>query len=372
MLNFQKSILFLLFIEEQNMIRVFALLIFISISSSVFGQTSTPTYSNEFLSIGVGARAFGMGNATIASQNNAESAFWNPANLVDMKTKYDASVMHAEYFGGLSAYDYLGFGMMINDKSALGLSLIRYGVDDIPNTLELIDKDGNIRYDRVTSFSAADYAFLIAYSRKTGIQGLNIGGNVKLIYRHTGDFASAYGFGFDIATTYQKNNWKMAAVLRDATSTFNAWVFKTGDLEEVFELTGNEIPSNSTELTLPRLILAVSREFSISDKFSLLAEFDADLTFDGKRNVLIKGDPISIDPHLGIEASFKKFIYLRAGISNIQEETDFDQTKKWTFQPNLGLGINYKNFRLDYALTDIGDQSIAKYSNVFSLSYSFN
>lgn len=357
--------------NNEYMTRIIAFFIFLCVGIPVLGQTSAPAYSNEFLSIGVGARSFGMGNATVASQNNVESSYWNPANLVELRTKFEVSAMHAEYFGGLSAYDYLGFGMKINEKSAVGLSLLRYGVDDIPNTLELIDKDGNIRYDLVTTFSAADYAFLFSYSRKTGIEGLSIGGNVKLIYRHTGDFASAYGFGFDIAGTYRKGKWRMAAVLRDATSTFNAWVFKTGDLEKVFELTGNEIPENSTEITLPRLILAVSREFTISDKFSLLTELDMDMTFDGQRNVLIQGDPVSIDPHLGLEASYKQFIFLRAGVSNFQEETDFDQSKLWTFQPNLGLGIKYKNFRLDYALTDVGDQSIAKYSNVFSLSYSF-
>jgi len=31
------------------------------------------------------------------------------------------------------------------------------------------------------------------------------------------------------------------------------------------------------------------------------------------------------------------------------------------------LGIQFKNFTLDYALTDIGDQAAALYSNIFSL-----
>jgi len=351
--------------------RFFALLLFIGITHSLLGQTTAPTYSNEFLSIGVGARSFGLGNASIASQKNAEAAFWNPANLVELDHKFDLSAMHAEYFGGLSAYDYLGFAMKINTESAIGLSLIRYGVDDIPNTLELIDKDGNLRYDRISTFTAADYAFLISYSRQTGIKGLSVGANAKLIYRHTGDFASAYGFGIDAAATYRKNNWRFAAVLRDATSTFNAWVFNTTDLEDVFALTGNEIPENSTELTLPKLILAVNRNFKISDHFAMMAELDADITFDGKRNVLVQGDPISIDPHFGLETSYNQLIFLRAGVNHLQEETDFDQTKSWTFQPNLGLGIHYKGIRLDYALTDIGDRSVAKYSNVISLSYSF-
>ncbi len=59
------------------------------------------------------------------------------------------------------------------------------------------------------------------------------------------------------------------------------------------------------------------------------------------------------------------------GLNNFQQETNFNQSKSWTFQPNLGLGIQYKNFRLDYALTDIGNQAIARYSNIFSLGYSF-
>ncbi len=372
MCEIKKSMLFLPDLEIFDMRIVVTLLIICFYCSLAQGQTSAPTYSNEFLSIGVGARSFAMGNSSIASQSTVEAAYWNPSSLVDLQNKYDASVMHSEYFGGLSTYDYLGFAIKLNKESALGLSLIRYGVDDIPNTLELIDKDGNLRYDRITTFTSADYAFLISYARQTKIKGLCVGGNMKLIYRHTGDFANAYGFGIDLSATYKKSNWRFAAVLRDASSTFNSWVFNTDDLEEVFAITGNEIPENSTELTLPRLILGVSKDFKISENFGILTEFNADLTFDGKRNVLVQGDPLSIDPHMGVEASFKKFIFLRVGVNNFQEETDFNNTSEWTFQPNLGLGINYKGIRLDYALTDIGDQSIAKYSNVFSLSYSFD
>ncbi len=347
-------------------------LIFFFSGLSLFSQTSAPKYSNEFLSVGVGARAFAMGNVAVASQSGVEAAYWNPASLVDLSKKYEISAMHAEYFAGMAAYDYVGFGVKLDEKSALALSVIRYGVDDIPNTLELIDKDGNIRYDLVTTFSAADYAFLFSYAKKTKIEGLSIGGNVKIIYRHTGEFASAYGFGIDAAVKYKKGKWQMGALLRDASSTFNAWVFKTDDLEDVFNTTDNEIPENSTEITLPRLILGVSRDVRLSDKVSVLAELDLDFTFDGKRHTFIEGDPVSIDPHMGLEFQYQDLIYIRMGVGNIQRETDFQQKESLVFQPNMGLGIHYKNFRLDYALTDIGDQSISKYSNVFSLSYAFD
>jgi hypothetical protein len=40
-------------------------------------------------------------------------------------------------------------------------------------------------------------------------------------------------------------------------------------------------------------------------------------------------------------------------------------------QPNIGVGVTYKIFTLDYALTDIGDRSTALYSNIFSLKIDF-
>jgi hypothetical protein len=143
-------------------------------------------------------------------------------------------------------------------------------------------------------------------------------------------------------------------------------------MSEVFAVTGNELPENSLELTMPRLMLGGAREIHMSEKFTMLAELDADITFDGKRHVLIGTNFMSIDPHIGFEFDYRKIIFLRLGMCNIQLIPDFDKNKSFDFQPSLGLGVRLKNFVIDYALTDLGDQSIALYSNVFSLAYSFN
>ena len=50
--------------------------------TALFGQeesTNAPKYSNEFLQIGVGARALGMGNSLVAGVNDVTAAYWNPA-----------------------------------------------------------------------------------------------------------------------------------------------------------------------------------------------------------------------------------------------------------------------------------------------------
>jgi len=125
-----------------------------------------PKYSNEFLAVGIGARAFGMAQSVIATASDVTAGYWNPAGLTGMEREADLGLMHAEYFAGIAKYDYGGFAVRIDAQSTGAFSLIRFGVDDIPNTLELMDADGNIRYDRIRSFSAADYGFLFSYARK--------------------------------------------------------------------------------------------------------------------------------------------------------------------------------------------------------------
>ena len=349
------------------------ILLFLSLITASIAIAQAPKYSNEFLAIGVGARALGMSGSVVASTSSAYSTYWNPAGLTRMTDRRQLSFMHSEYFAGISKYDFGNFAAKIDDKSVIAFSLIRFGVDNIPNTSELIDAEGNINYDKVTTFSAADYAFLVSYARDLDIEGLSVGGNIKIIRRKVGDFGGSWGFGIDLSAQYRKDKWLFGAVLRDATSTFNAWSFNLDDkMKDVFERTGNTIPKSSMEITMPRLNLGIARNFELPANFGLLLELDLDITTDGKRNVLIKGDPFSIDPHFGLEFDYQKIVFIRAGIGNIQDETSFDKGKHKTFQPNIGIGIRIKKvLTIDYALTDIGDQSLALYSNVFSVRFSF-
>ncbi|MBN2746989.1 MAG: hypothetical protein JXR34_09700 [Bacteroidales bacterium] len=343
----------------------------------IFGVTNlysqTAKYSNEFLALGIGARGLAMSHAVGASTNDIYSTYWNPAGLMGINAGKSLAFMHAEYFAGIAKYDYGAFATRAGKNSALAFSLIRFAVDNIPNTSQLIDAEGNINYDKVTSFSSADYAFTISYAHRTSIDGLSYGLNTRIIRRVAGDFASSWGFGIDLGAIYKKKNWSFGAMFRDVTTTYNSWNYTFSDeMINVFLLTGNDIPKSSTEITLPSLTLAAGRKFILGKNFSILTELNAKITSDGKRNVLVVGDPFSIDPSFGTEIGFKEIIFLRAGIGNFQNET-VNHAETTTFQPNIGLGIVIKrNLAIDYALTDIGNQSIALYSNVFTIKLSFN
>ena len=335
-------------------------------------QINTPKYSNEFLNIGVGARSLAMSNSVITSTNSAMSAYLNPANLIKNKNDIQIGLMHAEYFAGIAKYDFGSIAKRIDYKSSFGFSFLRFGVDNIPNTSELIDAQGNVNYDRVSYFSAADLAFIGSYARKLN-RYLSVGGSAKVINRKAGDFASAWGFGIDLSSTYSKNDWSFALVAKDITSTFNVWKYQlSNEMISTFISTGNELPQNGIELTLPKLILGVSKEFHLKNNINFLIELNTDISTDGKRNVLISGNPFSIDPHFGAEISIKNIVFVRAGVGNIQKTPDLTNKIIYTIQPNLGLGINIKGIEIEYALTDIGDVSIAEYSNIFSLKFNIN
>lgn len=348
-----------------------SLFILFFVSQLILSQ-STRKYSNEFLAIGVDAAAFGMGKSVVATSDNVNSIYWNPAGLTAIKN-YEGAIMHAEYFAGIAKYDYIGFAMPIDTKSAVGVSLIRFGVDDILNTTELIDNEGNIDYNRISLFSAADYAFNIAYARELNVEGLTIGTNAKIVRRIIGDFATSWGFGIDVGLQYHKNDWKFGLMLRDITTTFNTWSIDEGAFEKIKNAIpgeNQELPE-STELTLPKAQLGIARQFEIAKDFNLLTELDLNLRFT-ETNAIISSTIVSIDPAFGFQVDYMNTVFLRGGIGNFQNELQFDASKELVFQPNFGVGFKFKGIQIDYALTNIASIGNALYSNIFSIKLEFD
>jgi len=352
----------------------FLLLISLSfiIQCPVYAQDTTPKYSNEFLAIGVGARALGMANAQTGITNDVTSAYWNPAGLTGITDKYEASLMHASYFAGIANYDYAGFAMPLDSLNTIAVSLIRFAVDDIPDTRFLYDANGAINYDNITYFSAADYAFLFSYARKLNIlDGLQLGSNFKVVHRSAGEFAKAWGFGLDAGAKLQIGQLFLGAMFRDIFGTFTAWNHNPDLVSDIYTQTGNVIPENSIEITLPRLIIGAGYSFLFWEKIGLLLAIDLESTFDGKRNTLLKSSIVSVDPRFGLEIDYKKTAFIRMGIGNIQQIKNFDQSTSTSVQPNFGLGVKIRMLTIDYALTDIGDFSEGLYSHVFSIKAGF-
>lgn len=328
-------------------------------------------YSNEFLNIGAGARGLGMGGAVISNQNDVYAPMWNPAGLMGIERDYQAAAMHAEYFESIAKYDYIAFAKPLDSKNGVfAVSIVRLGVDNILNTTQLIDNEGNIDYDKITSFSASDYAALISFAfHPGGNQRLDLGVNAKLVYRNVGKFASGYGFGFDLGAIYHaQNGLNYGAMLRDATTTVNFWTIDQKELSAV--VNGEEFnpaPTDKLEISLPKLNLGISKNFELNRDLELLPEAGINVDF-AKTAALISTEFASITPYAGAELKFQDLIFVRLGVNRFQSITDIEDLKrKVSFQPSAGIGIKYRGLTLDYAITNSGVAGSNFYSNFFSL-----
>lgn len=331
-------------------------------------QISAPKYSNEFLQIGVGARAAAMGGAQSAVVSDVTAGYWNPAGLLQGPELPEFALMHSEYFAGIAKYDYGALALPVKAGGRFAASFIRLGIDDIPNTLNLIDASGNINYNNIEEFSDASSALMVSYAREAWfLKGLSLGGSVKIINRRIGNFANAWGFGVDLGAQYTYKKLRLGLMLSDASSTFNAWSFNTSAFGAAFTQTGNVIPENSLELTLPSLRAGVGYQFFPDKKIGVLACVDNGIYTDGQRNVLISAGRVSIDPYAGAELNYRKKIFLRAGYKNLQRIINQDNRRVFSVFPTAGIGLTLKNLSVDYALTNIGNFSRVLYSHVFSL-----
>lgn len=319
------------------------------------------------MNIGVDAAALGMANAVTATTSDVNSAYWNPAGILHLKDN-QISLMHSSYFANIATYNYAAFAMPLDKESAVAFSAIRFGVDDIMNTTQLIDEQGNIDYNRIRLFSAADYAFIFSYARKLPLDGFSYGANAKVVRRIIGEFATSWGFGFDLGIQFEKEDWRFGLMARDITTTYNIWSIDEeayASVQQAVEDQNQELPE-STEITIPKLQLGVGRTFEFRGDYTLTAAVNLNMRF-AQTNDIISTSAFSIDPAVGFEAGYIEMVFLRAGVGNFQNVMQLDGTESINFQPNFGVGFKYKGIQVDYALTDIGDQSVALYSNVFSV-----
>lgn len=328
-------------------------------------------YSNEFLNIGAGARGLGMGGAVISNQNDVYAPIWNPAGLLGIERDWQGAAMHAEYFENIAKYDYVAFAKPLDSKGGVvGFSLVRLGVDDILDTTQMIDSEGNIDYDKISKFSQADYAGIISFAfHPGGNYKLDVGINAKVVYRNVGKFANGFGFGFDVGAIYHSQyGWNFGAMMRDVTTTVNFWQVNQEKLSTV--VNGEEFnpaPKDKLEITMPKLNLGASKNFDISSDFQLLPEVGINVDFT-KTAALLSTDFASITPYAGAELKFQDMIFVRLGVNRFQTITDIENLKrKVSFQPSAGIGITYKGLTLDYAISNSGIGGSNFYSNFFSL-----
>lgn len=302
---------------------LFALLI----SYTTLAQGSGNKYAGEFLAIGVGGRPLGMGGAFVSLVNDVSAGYWNPGALSRLNYPQFA-LMHDERFGNLVNYDYGSVAIPWGTNVSLGLSVIRLGVDDVPNTNNaLIDLNNNgfldngerLDYSKITFFNAADWAFIATYSKRQSDK-FSYGVNLKVITRSL-DEGSAWGIGFDVGAVYNVTpKFRVGANMMDITTTLLAWS-----------------PTGRKELITPTAKVGGSYDIEFLKTGRITPAVDFDVRFENRKFASLANlGPVSFDMHAGLEYGFKDLFAIRVGYNDVKQLT-------------LGAGVKLPKLNIDYS-----------------------
>lgn len=331
--------------------RFFYVALFISLlTSSNFSQTVIGKYAGEFLAIGVGGRPLGMGGAFTALANDVTAGYYNPAGLAHLNYP-QISLMHDERFGNLVNYNYAAVAIPYGKDMSFGLSVIRLGIDGIPDTRNaLVDENGNpindinnpsarIDYSKVKEFSNQDWAFLLSYSKRHS-EKFYYGANVKVIRRDLAEY-NATGIGFDIGALYiPTQRLFLGANIQDVTTTLVAW--NTGR---------NELISPTLKVGGAYLLNFLGG--------NVYPAIDLDIRFENRKYASqFNIGPVSFDPHFGIEYSYKNVVAVRGGYNDVKQFT-------------IGAGIKLPKLNIDYSFARFNYSEEERLDDTHRISVTF-
>ncbi|ABC45101.1 hypothetical protein SRU_0885 [Salinibacter ruber DSM 13855] len=319
-----------------------------------------------------------MGGAYVGLADEVSAGYWNPAGLHGLSYP-EIGYMHVERFAGAVSFDYGGVAMPVTDRSTVGVSVFRSGVNDIVNTLAAWNPDrGQPLPDyesRITRFSAADWALFVSYSRAVSDR-LSVGVNFKGIHRSIGDFANAWGYSMDVAARYRAGPYRLGVVVRDVTTMLQSWsvnpsAFEVNCInpidEQPFDACLNEdgtliennatryqavfdqrIPQGGTALVLPVARLGSGAVWPVGDGHTLTVGLDVDVAVDGRRAFVPNVGDVSFRPRLGLAFRYAGVVELRGGVQRLQVGTPIGVD----LTPSVGAGLDLEQVSVDFSFGD--------------------
>lgn len=298
-------------------------------STSKVGTTAA-----QFLKIGAGARAIGMGGAYSAVSNDIYSIYYNPAGVVNTKGFGQVAFNHAEWIASIN-YDFAALSMNLQDFGTIFFSLTSLSVpEDKVRTFDFPDGDGRV-------WDAQSVAIGAGFAKKL-TDNFSIGFHAKYIREAIWN-SSASGFALDVGTYY--------------VTPFNDLVIgaSISNFGSKMQLDGRDIQfntdPNNDPTTGPNNVLAKYE----TDKFDIPLTFRIGLAMDVVKERYFR-TTIAVDAthpndnteyvNTGLELAYDELVFLRVGYKSIflrdsEQGLTFGGGLKYSFNDQIDLFVNY-------------------------------
>ena len=292
-----------------------------------------------FLTIGVGARATGMGGAFVATANDASALFWNPSGIARIPHA-EGIFSHINWIADIN-YDFIGFLLPAGKLGTFGASVTSLSMDDMLVRTES-EPLGTGEY-----FQSGDLSLALSYAVNL-TDRFSIGFTGKYIRQQIWK-ETAQGVALDIGTLFTTGfrGMRIGATL----SNFGTDMRMTGeDLVQYIDIDDQKLGNNDK-------IFAELK----TDSWPLPLNFQVGLAMELMQNSLHRLT-VGIDAiqptdnteslNLGMEYGLREWFFLRAGYRNLFLR---DSEEGFTF----GVGASLKHIsriplRFDYSFAEFG------------------
>lgn len=271
-----------------------------------FSKDYAGTSTAQFLKLGAGARASGMGDAFVGISDDATAVYWNPAGLNQIENN-SVSLMHAVWVEDIF-YDWVSYAHPAGKAGVLGIGIQYLSYGDI-REIDETGLEGN-------NFSPSDFATTISFAEE--IYGTSFGFNMKYISSKIKKKATA--FAIDIGWMHKIMDNKISLGL-------------------VFQNIGTKMKFVDEEDSLP-INIRLGGAYKVRDKW--IVSLDVSAPIDNE-----------INGGIGVENNYKLSdnINIAWRIGYNTKTTDVGGLGGYS----LGLGGNFKRYRVDYAFVPFGD-----------------
>jgi len=296
-------------------------------------------YAGDFMEIGSGVRALGMGGAFVSIANDGTATYWNPAGIAQIRD-LEVSFMHADLYEGLASYDNFTYAQPLPNSVSIAIGWTRLTIDEIPQFDEshLVGTNVDIRSSSPDQhlpgvpdgeFKSFDDLFQFSFAKQLKYDAdlgwgffkvpfeINMGGNVKFIRRNLDD-SNGTGSGFDLGLLMKSD---LGVILdKEWLGTINYGV-------NFQNISGTDITWDTTSNHKDEILFNTKMGMSIEQplpfwKSSFIVAYDKDYLYERPY-------------HLGLEYDYNKKVQVRTGYSD----------------DNISAGVSMKvySFHIDYA-----------------------
>ncbi len=324
-------------------------LVFSAVDVKAQQVSKVGTTAAEFLKIGVGSRATGMGGAYVAVSDDASALYWNPAGIAKIENN-EILTTHNRWIGDLN-FNFIGAVFNFDKIGHVGFSLTMLSVP------EMLVRTEDFQEGTGETFDAADYAVGVSYAGNVG-ERFSIGGTVKYIQQriwHT----KAHAFAIDIGTKF-KTDFLGGMVIGATIYNFGTDLQMRGrdlrtfvDPDPTSDGNNDQIPVN---FETDKWNLPLNFQFGVSLKaldtpmHSILLAVDARHPSSNYESVNVGG-----------EYGFQNKVFLRGGY----EALFLDDIEAGL---NAGLGIHQTLFNGVMAKLSYGYKSAGRLGNIHTLA----